>query len=106
MPEHFSDWLQKNFLAETRQAPANGQPVPHCSGDKDKCFAHVLDLLDNRLSDEVGDIMKANIESCRACYDEMDMQVIIRTALQHKLKHEAIPAQLLQDIRHKIAEMA
>ena len=107
MSERFNTWLQNTFLLADRTPPAEGAPKPtHCSGNRASCFEHLLDFLDGRMSEENEIKMQANIEACKACYDEFDVQLAIRAALQHKVKEEAVPSKLIEEIRGKITELA
>jgi anti-sigma factor (TIGR02949 family) len=108
MSESFSRWLQESFLAApNRIAPkADGPPAPYCSGNKDKCFKHLLDLLDGQLELDSELRLQANIEACKACYEELDLQLAIREALKFKIREAPVPLGLIEEIKGKITLIA
>ena len=103
MTTDFTHWLKANFLDKDvlEASPAAGRYGPECEG-KQKCFERLLDVIGMDVSPENELKFKANIHVCKPCYDEFDVQLAIRKAMQHKVKEEAVPSGLLDQIRSKM----
>ena len=107
MTPGFTHWLEETFLSTTqRTTPTGADKPPYCSGNKEKCLEHVLDLLDGQLSDDDEGKMRANIEACKPCFEEFDIQIAIRQAIKLKVKEQQVPEGLIEEIRSKITTLA
>jgi anti-sigma factor (TIGR02949 family) len=107
MTPSFTQWLNATFLSGSPAVFPHSAPKPaHCSGSQEKCYGHLMDLLAGQMGDEDEQQMKVNLEACKPCFNEFDLQVAIREALKHKVKMEEVPNSLLEDIRTKITSMA
>jgi hypothetical protein len=108
MTKNFTQWLQASFLtpSEKLPVPAGETKTPFCSGNKATCFEHLFDLLGGELSEENEQKMMANIEACRPCYEEFDVQLAIQQAVKLKVHEIQVPEGLIDDIRSKITALA
>lgn len=103
MTPSFTQWLAANFLeTDTKTLPSADDRPPRCNG-KAACMERILGVVGGDISPEQEEVFKANIQHCLPCYQEFDVQLAIRQAVQLKVEEKPVPEGLLDSIRRKIA---
>ncbi len=64
----------------------------------------ISEAVDNRLSDAVKRGFEAHIEECWQCQSEFKAEQIIKSVVQHRLRHTAVPADVYGSVVHALAQ--
>ncbi|MEQ9424461.1 MAG: anti-sigma factor [Cyclobacteriaceae bacterium] len=74
--------------------------------ESEKCLEIIRLVLDDEASNTQMDYLKDHIEMCMQCLDNFNVEKEIKQALREKLERKAVPQDLIDSIKTKIAKVA
>lgn len=74
--------------------------------DFKKCLAILHTMLDNEASQEEENYLMSHLEKCIFCFEQYEVEKQIKQLIKSKIHKLDVPADLIKDIKNKIAQSA